>query len=178
MQPDILVFDLDPPTTPEFSLNEQFSIVKKLALTIRPLIESFGYQTFPKTSGKKGIHIFCPVHPKNTYDEVFEAAKEIGIKIVSQTKNTTLKITKSERINKTLIDIYRNHTLQSMSMPYGVRATEKVTVSMPLTWDALAQLESPEIFTVFTVPAYLNKHGDAWAKISEYSVDLHTKKAQ
>jgi DNA primase len=151
-------------------------MIRDLAIKIKPLIESFGYNAFPKTSGKKGVHIFCPVVPENSFDEVFEAAKEIGEEIVNRLGNVTLRISREKRTDKTLIDIYRNHTLQSMSLPYGMRATDKANVSMPLTWEMLEKTESPEEYNINTVPRIIKNIGDAWKDISEYKVQLHTKK--
>ncbi len=175
MKPDMLVFDLDPPYKKGDPLYKNFKMIRDLALRIKPIIESFGYNVFPKTSGKKGVHIFCPVIPENTYDEVFAAAEEIGKEIVAKIRNVTLRIAKEKRMDKTLIDIYRNHTLQSMSMPYGMRATDKGNVSMPLTWERLAMTESPEEFTIRTVNDFLKDFGDAWNDIANNRVILHTK---
>ena len=176
MMPDMLVFDLDPPHKKGENLYDKFKMIRDLALEIKPIIESFGYKTFPKTSGKKGVHVFCPVNPVNTYDEVFEAAKEIGEEIVSRLKNVTLRIAKEKRVDKTLIDIYRNHTLQSMSMPYGMRATDKGNISTPLTWEKLQTVETPEEFTIKTVPDLVKQNGDPWQDIYKFRKDLHTRK--
>lgn len=173
MKPDMLVFDLDPPHKNGEPLFDKFKMIRDLALEIKPIIESYGYNTFPKTSGKKGVHIFCPIIPERTYDVVFIAAKEIGEEIVSRIKDVTLRIAKEKRVDKTLIDIYRNHTLQSMSMPYGMRATDKGNVSMPLSWEELSKVQTPEEFTIKTVPAIVEKNGDAWAKINKAAVELH-----
>jgi len=175
MNPDMLVLDLDPPHKSGDSIYENFKMARDLALDIKPLIESMGYKTFVKTSGKKGVHIFCPVKPLYSYDEVFEAAKQIGERIVSSFNNVTLKISKDERIGKLLIDIYRNHTLQFTSMPYGLRATDTANISMPVTWERLEHLDSPMEFTIKTVPAILEEEKDPWENIYDYQVDLHTK---
>jgi bifunctional non-homologous end joining protein LigD len=86
--PNMLIFDLDPPA------GSSFAVVRDFALAIRPEIESFGYKTFVKTSGKKGIHIHCPILPNRTFDEVFAAAKEIGAHINGRYKGCTLSLKK------------------------------------------------------------------------------------
>jgi len=176
MLPDMLVFDLDPPHREDLALFEDFERVRDLALEIKPIIEGYGYTPFVKTSGKKGVHLFCPLKSGFSYDEVFEAAHEIGEEIVGKLKNVTLKIAKEARRDKILIDIYRNHTLQSMAMPYGLRATSYGTVSMPLDWSKLESTTSPKQFTLRTVPEILRSEGDAWEKLSTNKVDLHTSK--
>jgi bifunctional non-homologous end joining protein LigD len=50
--------------------------------------------------------------------------------------------------------------------PYVVRATPQATVSMPVTWQELGRLESPDAFTVRTAPARLARTGDLWAALA------------
>ena len=49
--PDELRVDLDP--TPEAS----FTDVKRVALVVNDVLDEFGYKSYPKTSGSRGIHI-------------------------------------------------------------------------------------------------------------------------
>lgn len=166
-KPDVLVFDLDPPT------NYKFSKIRDFALHIKPLIESFGYTTFVKTSGKNGIHIYCPIHPRWSFDEVFEAAKEIGEYIVGKINETTLNVSKKKRLDKILVDIYRNHSYQSMIMPYSIRATPSANVSMPLRWKDLKKVKSPSEFTIKTIPEWIKTHKDPWKKMASERVNIH-----
>lgn len=166
-KPDMLVFDLDPPP------DTPFPLVRDFALAIRPEIESFGYKTFVKTSGKKGIHIHCPIFPKWTFDEVFAAAKEVGEHIAARFKDCTLNIKKEKRKDKILLDIYRNHAYQSVVLPYSIRATERANVAMPLSWEELEKTASPNGFTLLTVPEIVQHRKDPWAAMKAGAVALH-----
>ena len=146
LQPNIMVFDLDPP------LGCSFSELVQFAYAIKPVIKSYGYKPFVKTSGKSGIHIYCPLKPKSSFDEVFAASYEIGLDLVNRFKESTLQISKEKRHHKILIDIYRNHSFQSMCIPYGIRASHEANVSMPLSWKNLKQITSPDRFNLKTVP--------------------------
>jgi len=165
--PDILVFDLDPPP------NAEFSEIRDFAIGIKPMIESFGYTCFVKTSGKSGIHIYCPINPRQSFDNVFEAANEIGEYIIANVSGATLKISKKERQHKILVDIYRNHSYQSMIMPYSIRATSSASVSMPLTWKELKEITTPSVFTIHTVPEWVKTHNDPWEKLHLSRIALH-----
>ncbi len=171
-RPNIMVFDLDPP------LGCSFSELVQFAYAIKPVIESYGYKTFVKTSGKTGIHIYCPLKPKSSFDEVFAASYEIGLDLVDRFKESTLQISKEKRRRKILIDVYRNHSFQSMCIPYGIRASHEATVSMPLSWKNLKEIITPEKFNIKTVPSWIKKRKNPWKKMNAAAVDLHQVQTQ
>lgn len=171
-KPDMLVFDLDPPKAFNFSELVNF------AVEIKPLITSYGYSPFVKTSGKRGLHIFCPIKTKASFDEVFAAAEEIGRDITRKYAISTLEISKEKRKNRILIDIYRNHSYQSMIMPYSTRANDEATVSMPLSWRALKNCSTPQVFRLDNVPEIVKARKDPWSKMSSSAVPLHAYEIQ
>jgi bifunctional non-homologous end joining protein LigD len=168
--PDYIVFDLDPPE------GYDFTEVVDIAMNLREDLEGFGYNVFVKTTGGKGVHILCPVEAKYSYDQCFEALKDIVSKYIQKDARTTLHIKKESRKGRVLIDIYRNRNSQTIISPYSMRGREEATVSMPLSWDELEQLKSPDIFTVKNVADQVITNGDAWEGIRSYSTALHTDK--
>lgn len=170
-KPDYFVVDLDPPE------HMPFDRVKEIAFEFREHLESFGYHAFVKTTGKKGLHILAPIEPKWSFDKVFETAKLIAQPFVDEhTASTTLHIKKEYRKGKTLVDIYRNRTYQSIVSPYSVRGNNSASVSTPLTWEELERLEKPSDLNLHTVPERIVKQGDAWEAIGAYAVALHTER--
>jgi len=168
---DYMVFDLDPPE------GYSFERVVKIALNLKDHIESYGYHTFAKTTGGKGIHIVCPVETKWDFHAVFEAAQDIAKPFVDvHGKNTTLHIRKESRKGRVLIDIYRIRQGQSIISPYSVRGRSGAPVSMPLHWEQMAVLQDPKEYNIKTAVAQVISDGDAWEGIYAYSVDLHTKR--
>ena len=145
-QPNVLVFDLDPPP------GASFAEIRDFALACRPVIEGFGFRCFAKTSGKKGIHICCPLKGPQTFEQAFTRAKEVAATLVGKLPDCTLNMKKEARQNKVLIDIYRNHPYQLMVLPYSTRATPQASVSMPISWEELARLDTPTVFNVKTAP--------------------------
>ncbi|MEX2574603.1 MAG: hypothetical protein WD317_09910, partial [Balneolaceae bacterium] len=53
-RPDYMVFDLDPPE------NSDFKRIVETALLLKEHIGQFGYHTFVKTTGGKGVHLVVP----------------------------------------------------------------------------------------------------------------------
>ena len=155
-KPNLLAFDLDPPP------GSTFPEIRDFALACRPIIEGFGYRCFAKTSGKRGVHICCPLPAPQSFEQVFNAAKEVATTIIEKIPGCTLSLKKEDRPDKILIDIYRNHPYQLMVLPYSTRATPNASVSMPLSWEELGRLEDAGVFDVGTVVEKLKKGKDEW----------------
>ncbi len=170
-QPDYFVFDLDPPE------NYSFPGVVEIALALREHIESFGYHPFVKTTGGKGLHVLCPIEPKWDFHTAFEASQAIAKPFVeAHAKETTLHIKKDARKGKVLVDIYRNRGGQSIVSAYSVRGRVGAPVSMPLSWEELAETSSPAEWNMQTVIEKVIADGDAWEAIGAYAVALHTER--
>lgn len=169
--PDYFVFDIDPPD------GTAWDVIVEHGYMLKEEIERFGYHTFVKTTGRKGLHVCAPIEPKWNFDEVFAATETIAKPFVAaHAKTTTLKIPKGARENKILIDIFRNRPSQTIVSAYSVRGLEGATVSMPLTWEQLGKVEGIRDFTLRNVPDIVKKNGDPWEGIDAYAVELHTQR--
>lgn len=170
-KPDYMVFDIDPPE------GEKFDVVVEVALALREHIESFGYHSFVKTTGGKGVHIVVPLEPSWDFHTVFEAAQGVAKPFVeTNSRTTTLHIKKEARQGKILVDIYRNRQSQSIISAYSVRGFPGGPVSMPLTWEQLADLKTPNEFNIRSALDYVVSEGDAWQAVAAYATQLHTQK--
>ena len=142
-KPDYFVFDIDPPE------GYNFKNVVDIGFRLREHIESYGYHSFVKTTGGKGIHILIPLVQKLGFHEVFEAFQKITVPFVEANKDTTLHIKKDARKGRVLIDIYRNRRSQTIVSPYSLRGYHGAPVSMPIHWEDLAEVSDPGIFNIF-----------------------------
>ncbi len=171
--PDYFVFDLDPP--PEMP----FTRVRDLALALGDHLRAYGYHPFAKTSGKKGIHVFVPIHRKWPYDTLKQTLKSLAQEFVRQhPEDTTLQIRKNARTDKLFVDIVRNNRSQTVVCPYSLRAHEDCTVSMPLTWEELKSLASPAEWTIRNVPEKIRRDSDAWEGFGSFATGLHDQVKQ
>ena len=172
-KPDYMVFDLDPPE------GYDFKKILPIAFDLKAHVETFGYSTFVKTTGGKGIHICCPLEPRQSFSEVFEAAQLIAQPFVEQHPNeTTLHIKKDARKGRVLVDIYRIRSGQSIVSPYSLRGRVGAPVSMPLTWDELSGVTDPRVFNIRNAVEKVERDGDAWESMAAYAVDLHTHRSK
>lgn len=166
--PDVLIFDLDPPE--EGWWNQTKSIAKSL----RSFLSQYGYSSYIKTSGNKGLHLFVPIEASHGYDEVIPALKSMTEEFaVAHKDSCTLNVRKNQRTDKLFIDIQRNHSSQTIISPYSLRGKPKAPVSMPFEWDLLDQLQSASYYTIENTPDHLSKYGDAWDGFYSKAVTMH-----
>jgi bifunctional non-homologous end joining protein LigD len=171
--PDYMVFDLDPPE------GYNFPDVVEIAFQLKESIESFGYTPFVKTTGGKGLHICCPVEPKFSFHDVFEAAEAIAKPFVEEhSETTTLNIKKDARKGRVLVDIYRIRSGQSIVSPYSLRGRIGAPVSMPLKWSELRSVKDPKEFNIRNAPDKVLNDGDAWEGIDASAVEIHTQRTK
>ncbi|MGO9951744.1 MAG: non-homologous end-joining DNA ligase [Dissulfurispiraceae bacterium] len=170
-KPDYFVFDLDPPE--KFKFQDLVSI----ALDMKDHVENFGYHPFVKTTGRKGLHILIPIEQKWTFDEVFNATKELAeLFVKSHNQSTTMNIKKELRKGRVLIDIYRNRTFQTIVSAYSIRGFPGAPVSLPLQWHQLRSISSSVQFSIHDIPDYILQNGDAWEGMAAYAVGLHSRR--
>jgi DNA ligase D-like protein (predicted polymerase) len=158
--PDELRVDLDPmPDVP-------FELVREVAMVTRDVLEEQGLVGFPKTSGKKGIHVNVRIRPEWTFTEVRRAALALAREVERRVPAiATSKWWKEER-HGVFIDYNQNARDRTVASAYSVRPVADARVSTPLAWDEVPEVE-PEVFTLRTVPERLERVGDPGAGIDD-----------
>src|SRR5699024_28215 len=98
--PDLIIFDLDPPSKADFWM------AVETALLFRQVFEMLELTTFVKTSGNKGIQIHLPLPLKtHTYEETAVFTKRIAHMIVEAAPDLcTTERMKNKRHCKLYID--------------------------------------------------------------------------
>ena len=138
--PDELRMDLDPmPGVP-------FDHVREVAIAAKDVLEEFGLVGFPKTSGKKGIHVNARIRPEWDFTEVRRAALALAREVERRLPDiASTKWWKEER-HGVFLDYNQNARDRTVASAYSVRPVPDARVSTPLTWDEVAGVE-PEAFT-------------------------------
>ena len=163
--PDELRVDLDP--GPEIP----FEHVREVALVTREVLEEHGLVGFPKTSGKKGIHVNARIRPDRPFTEVRRAALALAREVERRVPDlATSKWWKEER-HGVFIDYNQNARDRTVASAYSVRPVADARVSTPVTWDEVPDVE-PEAFTIRTVPGRVASVGDPGADIDERAATL------
>ncbi|MFC6934306.1 DNA polymerase domain-containing protein [Actinomadura yumaensis] len=152
--PDLMVFDLDP--------GAPATIVEacEVARLLRDLLADDGLDSYPKTSGKKGLHLYVPVKES---DRTSEYAKRAAQRLESDHGGLVVsKMDKRLRKGKILVDWSQNNPAKTTVAPYSLRASESPGVSTPVTWDEVENCRKPAdlAFTPDEVLARIDEHGD------------------
>jgi len=156
--PDELRVDLDPgPGVP-------WSDVRRVALEVRSLLGGMGLVGWPKTSGSRGLHVNVRIHPRWSFTEVRRAALALAREIERRAPEiATSKWWKEER-RGVFLDYNQNAKDRTTCSAFSVRPLPDARVSAPLAWEEVPDCE-PGDFTVFTMPARLERLGDPHAGI-------------
>src|ERR1700720_3019442 len=159
--PDELRVDLDPvPDVP-------WSQVRDVARIVQAALADYDLRGWPKTSGKRGMHVSVRIKPQWTHDEVRRAALALAREVERRVPAlATSKWWKEER-HGVFIDYNQNAKDRTVAGAYSVRPTRDARVSAPLDWSEVAEAD-PADFTLVTMPRRFAELGDRHA-----GIDLH-----
>jgi bifunctional non-homologous end joining protein LigD len=164
--PDLLVVDLDPGAPA--GLRECCAV----AVLMRDRLAEDNVTAFPKTSGKKGMQLCCPIAGSQGAELVSAYAKKIAEELASLVPGSiTAKMAKAVRPGKVFIDWSQNNAAKTTVTPYSLRAQEYPTASTPLTWDEVEAVatgaEEPRQYRADEVLDRVEQHGDLLAGLLE-----------
>jgi bifunctional non-homologous end joining protein LigD len=165
-KPDWIVIDLDPEGV-------SFGQVIEVARTVKEVCHEWRIPSYPKTSGKTGLHIYIPMHAKYTYEQCKNLAHLIALEVNKrQPKLTSVERLPEKRKHKIYLDFLQNREGQTLAAPYSVRPTPDATVSMPLHWEEVRAGLEPTDFTIKNAPARLKRQGDIWGPALGKGIDI------
>jgi DNA ligase D len=166
--PDELRIDVDPqPGT-------GFEDAKKVTAIVSEVLEELGFTGWPKTSGNRGVHVACRIEPNWEFPVVRRAALAFAREVERRApKLVTTAWWKEERGKRVFIDYNQNARDRTIASAYSVRARPDATVSAPVSWDELQEVET-EDFTMATMPSRFGELGDVQAGIDDAVNDLRT----
>ena len=128
--PDLMVVDLDPGAPA--GLRECCGV----AVLMRDRLAEDGIAAYPKTSGKKGMQLCCPIAAEQDSETVSWYAKKVAEELASMVpKSITAKMAKNLRPGKVFIDWSQNAAAKTTVAPYSLRAQPTPTASTPMTWE-------------------------------------------
>jgi bifunctional non-homologous end joining protein LigD len=130
--PDLLVIDLDP--GPPAGLAE----CAEVALAVRDRLTADGLDSFPVTSGGKGMQMYAAVSGRQDATTVREFAHRLAEDLERELpKLVVSRMTKTLRRDKVLLDWSQNHSAKTTICPFSPRGRERPTVAAPRNWSEL-----------------------------------------
>ncbi len=165
-QPTMVVFDLDP--GPPADIRKCCEV----ACHLRDLFDHLGLQSFPKTSGSKGLQVYVPLNTPVTYEDA-GGTKPFALAVAQLLERqhpglVVSNMAKELRTNKVLVDWSQNDESKTTIGVYSLRAREHPTVSTPVTWDEVAGADPEALrFTAGDVVDRVERLGDLFAPTLE-----------
>jgi bifunctional non-homologous end joining protein LigD len=132
--PRSMVFDLDP--------GPPANIVQccQVGMWLREIFAHFGLQSFPKTSGSKGLQIYVPLNSPTSYDVTKPFAHALARLLENEHRELVVSDMKKElRVGKIFVDWSQNDQHKTTVSVYSLRAREHPTVSTPVKWEEVGQ---------------------------------------
>lgn len=165
MCPRSIVFDLDP--------GPPANIVQccQVAVWLRAIFEHFKLESFPKTSGSKGMQIYVPLNTKTSYDETKPFAHALARLLEDEHRDLVVSdMKKAIRANKIFVDWSQNDEHKTTVSVYSLRARERPTVSTPITWDEVERTLKKKdagllVFESHQTLERVEKMGDLFARL-------------
>jgi DNA ligase D len=166
--PDEWRIDLDP--MPDCGLER----VRRVAGAAHEVLDELGAVGWPKTSGGNGLHIYVRIPPRWGFGDVRRAALAFAREVERRVPDdaTTTWWRKDRDPRKVFVDYNQNARDHTIASAYSVRGVKEATVSTPITWDEVGDVE-PQDFTIRTVPERFERLGDLHAGIDDavFSLD-------
>ena len=163
--PTEMVFDLDP--------GPPANIVQccQVGLWLREIFEHFGLQSFPKTSGSKGLQLYVPLNTPTNYDQTKTFAHALARLLEQEHPEMVVSdMKKTLRAGKVLVDWSQNDEHKTTVAVYSLRAREHPTVSTPVTWEDVERTVKKKdasllVFEAAQVVSRVEKLGDLFAPV-------------
>jgi bifunctional non-homologous end joining protein LigD len=162
--PDYFFFDLDP------SEGTDFSVVVTIAGALQEELKELRMVSFLKTSGATGIHIYIPVEPVYTYEQLRTFGEIVAHPVAMKHPNfvTSERSVARRPAGRVLIDVQQNAHGRPLAAPYAVRAFPKAPVSAPVLPRELRPSLRPEALNIKTIFPRIQKKGDLWADFGKH----------
>ncbi len=170
--PTMIVFDLDP--------GPPANIVQcaQVGLWVRAIFDHFGLQSFPKTSGSKGMQIYVPLNTRTSYEQTKSFAHAVARLLEQEHPELVVSdMKKVVRTNKVFVDWSQNDQHKTTISVYSLRAREHPTVSTPVTWDEVERALKDKdaatlVFEAKDVLARVEKMGDLFEPVQKLKQNL------
>jgi bifunctional non-homologous end joining protein LigD len=156
--PDRIVFDIDP------GAQVPWRQVIESARLVREVLRTAGLESFPKTTGGKGLHVVVPLNAEADWRACLDFSRAVAAAIERHAPDTyTTAFAKTGRERKILIDYLRNNRTNTSVAAFSARARDGAPVSMPLRWEDVNVSLDPAAWTLATVERRLSSlRRDPW----------------
>ena len=159
--PDFALIDLDPTEgCPYHQIVEAAQLVKKT-------LDSLSLTGYPKTTGGDGMHIYIPLEPVYTFEQVRTFAELLSILVIRQKPDlfTTPRTVSQRKKGKVYFDYLQISSAKTIAAPYVLRAHPGAPVSTPLDWSEVKKGLEPQHFNIHNALDRFERVGDLFEPV-------------
>jgi bifunctional non-homologous end joining protein LigD len=158
-RPDWVMFDLDP------SEGATFADVVEVARLVKQTLDLLELESFPKTSGSRGIHVLVPIARRHTFGDARDFASIVaGALARAHPGLVTTEWSRAKR-KGVLVDANQNRQGATNASVYSVRPRAGAPVSTPLRWEEVVEGLDLAAFTMDAVLDRVARDGDLFAGV-------------
>jgi bifunctional non-homologous end joining protein LigD len=171
--PDFVVLDLDP-------FHCGFDRIVEAAQLVRRKLDELELESYPKTTGGDGMHVYIPVEPRYTYEQARTFAEIIARLVIAERPElfTLPRALASREKGRVYFDYMQLAWSKTISAPYVLRAHDRAPVATPLRWSEVRAGLSPQDFTLANVRGRFQHLGDIFAPVLTNSQKLEDAMAR
>ena len=158
-RPDWVMFDLDP------SEGSGFEEVIEVALLVKQTLDLLELESYPKTSGSRGIHVLVPIARRHSFEEVRDFAAIVAGALARAHPGLVTTEWARKKRRGVLVDANQNRQGATNASVYSVRPRAGAPVSTPLQWDEVKAGLDPAAFTMEAVLDRVARDGDLYAPV-------------
>lgn len=158
--PDYVLIDLDPYECP-------FEKIVEAAQLMRGILNRMKLTGYPKTTGGDGMHIYVPVEPVYSYEQVRSFAEVLSHLANRERPDlfTTPRVVSKRTKGKVYFDYLQIGSSKTISAPYVLRAYPGAPVATPLDWDEVKPGLNPSQFHIGNAVERFRRTGDLFAGV-------------
>jgi bifunctional non-homologous end joining protein LigD len=160
--PDWMLLDLDPVDT-------SFDRIVEAALLVKELLAQLGLRGYPKTTGGDGMHVYVPLEPIYSYEQVRSFAELVTHLAVGREPDlfTTPRSVGKRKKDRVYFDYLQIGTGKTIAAPYVLRSYDGAPVATPLDWKEVKPGIKPTDFRIDNAIERFEKVGDLFAPVLE-----------
>jgi bifunctional non-homologous end joining protein LigD len=158
--PDFMLIDLDPSDC-------GFDRIIEAALLMRQKLDLLGLEGCPKTTGGDGLHIYVPLEPGYSYDQVRTFAEILARLVANERPDlfTTPRTVAKREKGKVYFDYMQIASWKNIAAPYVLRAYPGAPVATPLLWSEVSRGLTPVQFHLGNALERFPRVGDLFAPV-------------
>jgi bifunctional non-homologous end joining protein LigD len=158
--PDYMLIDLDPQDC-------GYEKIVEAAYVVKAKLDLAELESYPKTTGGDGMHIFVPLAPLYTYEQVRSLAELLSHLVAGERPDlfTTPRAVAKRDKGKVYFDWQQIARGKTISAPYVLRAYLGAPVATPLAWCEVTPRLRPDQFNIRNALARFDRVGDLFAPV-------------